>query len=199
VNSTYHTNLQPELWERFIKLLASDGRGLVFQVFDDSPEKDRKLPRVIPGSAQEGIPRLRARHPINRAGAYVTVNEKPMGWVEKMSSAFAVSSARQTVPSCPRYRLNQQSSPGHCHQYLLVADDWPTDERALPISPMQWRGWFETYGSDKNTKDPARVLRLPGLLQDLGFLLVPRQAQEKGRDGLGSKTEWRRQMLDFAR
>ena len=57
-----------------------------------------------------------------------------------------------------------QTSPGHFHRYWLVEDDWPADEQGCADFKAVMEPMVETYGSDPNAKDSARVLRLPGFL-----------------------------------
>ena len=57
-----------------------------------------------------------------------------------------------------------ETSPGHFHRYWLVADDWPADQQGRADFASVMERMVESYGSDKNAKDIARVLRIPGFL-----------------------------------
>jgi hypothetical protein len=57
-----------------------------------------------------------------------------------------------------------QSSEGKFHRYWLVADDWPCDEKGIADFDGVMARMVKDYGCDKNAKDRARILRLPGFL-----------------------------------
>ena len=54
-----------------------------------------------------------------------------------------------------------KTSPGHFHRYWLTADDWSTDEHGCADFAAVMERMVESYSYDRNTKDIARVLRLP--------------------------------------
>jgi putative DNA primase/helicase len=56
------------------------------------------------------------------------------------------------------------TSPGKCHRYWLIADDWPADEQGRRDHAAALDRLVADYGSDNGAKGPNRVLRVPGFL-----------------------------------
>ena len=156
-------NLSPDRdqAERFLRLLDEDAERFTFQTFDDSRDrKDHRLVRVLHGTLPE---HWRELCRLNQAGAgvFVTVNETDLNG-RKTENIVRVRAIFQEAdrPGCPELptvpHIVVESSPGKHHRYILV-DRCPLDG----FSPLQER-LVESYGSDPNAKDLARVLRLPG-------------------------------------
>ena len=157
-------NLSPDRdqADRFLRLLDEDAERFTFQTFDDSKaRKDNRLVRVLHGTLAEHWPELCR---LNQAGAgvFVAVNETDLRG-RKTDNIVRVRAIFQEAdrPGCPELptvpHIVVASSPGKHHRYILV-DGCPLDG----FGPLQER-MVESYGSDPNAKDLARVLRLPGL------------------------------------
>ena len=147
--------------ERFLNLLDEDAERFTFQSFDDSKaRKDHRLVRVLHGTLAEHWQELCR---LNQAGAgvFVGVNETDLRG-RKTENIVRVRAIFQEAdrPGCPELptvpHIVVESSPGKFHRYVLL-DGCPLDG----FTAMQER-MVESYGSDPNAKDLARVLRLPG-------------------------------------
>ena len=150
----------------FLKLLDPNDR-YTFQTFEDKkPAMQRELARIV--HSPEAADRLKTLHRLG-AGIYVTVNETDMKGrtVENIRRVRAVFQEDDEgfdgefplEPSCV-----VQSSPSHFHRYWFVEGDWPADEQGRTDFASVMGRMIESYGSDKNAKDIARVLRVPGFL-----------------------------------
>jgi Protein of unknown function (DUF3987)/Primase C terminal 2 (PriCT-2)/RepB DNA-primase from phage plasmid len=164
--------LDYEQSRRFLKVLNPENKGLTFQTFDDQKErKNLALARVIqsPPPARNELSDLNEQG----AGIFVTVNDTD-GKGRKSKNITRVRSVWQeddddfdgAFPLDPSMVV--QTSPGHFHRYWRVADDWPADERGRADFAAVMERMVESYGSDKNAKDIARVLRFPGFLHRKG-------------------------------
>ena len=147
--------------ERFLRLLDEDAERFTFQTFDDSKDrKDHRLVRVLHGTLAEHWQELCR---LNEAGAgiFVTVQETDLRG-RKKENIVRVRAIFQEAdrPGCPELptpaHIEVESSPGKFHRYILL-DDCPLDG----FGPLQ-ESLVESFGSDPNAKDLARVLRLPG-------------------------------------
>ena len=150
----------------FLKLLDQNDR-YTFQTFEDKkPPMQRDLAKIV--HSPEAADRLKTLHRLG-AGIYVTVNETDMKGrtVENIRRVRGVFQEDDEgfygefplEPSCV-----VQSSPGHFHRYWLIDGDWPADEQGRADFANVMGRMIELYGSDKNAKDIARVLRVPGFL-----------------------------------
>ena len=161
-------NIDDEQSPRFLKLLDPSASGFTFQTFDDDrARKDPALIRIVqsPPPARDELVKLNKQG----AGVFVTVNETD-GRGRKSENITRVRAVWQedddgfdgAFPLQPSMVV--ETSPGHFHRYWLVADEWPADERGRADFAAVMERMVESYGSDKNAKDIARVLRLPGFL-----------------------------------
>jgi Protein of unknown function (DUF3987)/Primase C terminal 2 (PriCT-2)/RepB DNA-primase from phage plasmid len=152
----------------FLRLLDPSAGGFTFQTFDD--DRARKKPALTridnsPPPARDELVKLNKQG----AGVFVTINETDGGGrkTENITRIRAVwqedddgfDGAFPLQPS-----MVVETSPGHFHRYWLTADDWPADERGRADFAAVMERMVESYGSDNNAKDVARVLRLPGFL-----------------------------------
>ena len=154
---------------KFLQLLDTRAAGcFTYQTFHDTEAKDKdpSLARVIPGPARSQLLDLHERG----AGIYVTVNEtddkavRCNGNISRIRAVWREADAAD-LPELPiEPSLIVETSPGHAHEYFLVADDWPTDDQGRADFAAVMERMVETYKSDKNAKDLARVLRVPGFL-----------------------------------
>ncbi len=147
--------------ERFLTLLDEEADGFSFQTFDDNKNrKDPRLVHVLHGTLDE---HWRELCRLNQAGAgiFVTVNETDLRGRKKENIVrVRVIFQEADRPGCPGLptvpHIVAESSPGKFHRYILL-DGCPLDG----FGQLQER-LVESYGSDPNAKDLARVLRLPG-------------------------------------
>lgn len=153
--------LQPDLAmaERFLQALEPTTTEFTFQTFDDSKEKRGDLTRIFHGTLKQHAPELIR---LNRAGAgvFVGVNRTDLKG-RKTENIIGIRAIWQEddgggkpLPLLPHIVV--QSSPGKHHRYLL-ADGVSKAQHAALMDRMA-----VDFGSDKNAKDVARVLRLPG-------------------------------------
>jgi len=153
---------------RFLKLLDPSATGFTFQTFgDDRARKKPALTRIVksPPPARDELVKLNKQG----AGVFVTINETDGGGrkTENITRIRAVwqeddDGFNGAFPLQPSMVV--ETSPGHFHRYWLTADHWPADERGRADFAAVMERMVESYGSDNNAKDIARVLRLPGFL-----------------------------------
>jgi len=145
----------------FLQLLDPDAKFFTFQTFNDAQEsKDSRLVRVLHGSLEEHWDELAALNE-KGAGIFITVNETD-GRARRNDNIIRVRAIFQddddgfqgTYPLAPSIEVN--SSPGKFQRYWLCSG--VTDEQ---FKTLQKR-LIQSFGCDKNVKDLARVLRLPG-------------------------------------
>ncbi len=140
----------------------------IFATFRDKNKGEQNKPYHYHGTFKKSLPFLKRDNELNR-GVFFTVNEldkKLDASRQRTKKMFVRARAiwceddtkrevpRNDFPIPPNLVVN--SSPGKFHYYWLTS----TEDVA------QWDGVMATmvqsYGSDPNAKDLARVLRLPG-------------------------------------
>ncbi|HAS51001.1 MAG TPA: hypothetical protein DCS21_04415 [Gammaproteobacteria bacterium] len=148
--------------ERFLTWLDEDADFFTFQTFDDLATRgDKSLARIIHGTLDQhqiDLQRLQWR----RAGVYVTVNEtdrkgrRLANMVRPRCIFCEWDNAGTRLPAWPiEPHVINETSPGKYHCYWFSGDlEW-ADFDALMQVMVAW-------GSDKNARDRARVMRLPG-------------------------------------
>jgi hypothetical protein len=169
LNAAIYTTLDPDLPPRFLKLLDPSEEGMVFQVCDDSPDKDGRLARVILGPAQTALPTSFRLHAERRVGVYITVNEtngkgRTKKDIIRVRAVFREADSPNLPPTPLAPTMVVETSPGHKHEYFLISDSWPADEQGRADFLAVMERMIESYGSDPGAKDISRVLRLPGFL-----------------------------------
>jgi hypothetical protein len=155
---------QPDLAqaERFLTCLDEEAEFFTFQTFDDLKQrKDQSLAKILHGTLEQhhtDLGRLQWR----RAGVYVTVNATD-GKGRKLANMVKPRAIWCEWDRCgealPQWPLDPQvvveSSPGKFHCYWFAWDlEWADFDLLMQV--------MVAWGSDKNAKDRARVLRLPG-------------------------------------
>jgi Protein of unknown function (DUF3987)/Primase C terminal 2 (PriCT-2)/RepB DNA-primase from phage plasmid len=166
------TNHDEEETRHFLRLLDPNAGGFTFQTFDDDQtRKNPVLTSIIqtPPPARDRLLSLNGQG----AGIFVTINETD-GKGRKTENITRIRAVWQeddcgfdgAFPLAPSMIV--QTSPGHFHRYWLIADDWPADEQGCADFKAVMDRMADSYGSDKNAKDSARVLRLPGFLHRKG-------------------------------
>ena len=156
-----------EATRRFLRRLDGTPQAFTFQTFSDRKNSagGDPLARVLHGSLEQHAPRLRQ---LNRAGAgvFVSVNAtdgrgRRTENVERVRALWQEDDgAGQPLPLAPHIVV--ETSPGHFHRYLLV--DGISREEFAAVQQVL----VDRYGSDRNAKDLARVLRLPGFFHRKG-------------------------------
>jgi hypothetical protein len=165
-----HTNLDHVQASKFLKLLNSKFADFTFQTFDD--DRNRRNPtltKIVQSQERGKLFQLHAQG----AGVFVTINETDGGG-RKSENIIRVRAVFQedddgfdgAFPLDPSIVV--ETSPGHFHRYWLVDGDWPADEQGRIDFATVMERMVESYGSDKNAKDIARVLRLPSFLHRKG-------------------------------
>jgi hypothetical protein len=146
--------------EQFLKRLDPTAKAFSFQVFHDSDGTHRG--KVLHGTLEEHWQEL-CRFSACGYGVFVTINETNLAGrrLENITGIRAIwqecdKGDEPALPCAPHMTIS--TSPGKCHRYLL------TDSTACEeFAAVQLR-MVESYGSDPNAKDLARVLRVPGFL-----------------------------------
>jgi hypothetical protein len=161
-------NLDDKLASRFLKILDEKAKSFTYQTFHDTEAKEKNpaLAHIIAGPAHDRLLDLHERG----AGIYVTVNETSDKAIRRDANIIRVRAVWReadaaNLPELPiEPSLIVKTSPGHSHEYFLVADDWPADAQGRADFAAVMERMVETYKSDKNAKDLCRVLRVPGFL-----------------------------------
>lgn len=166
-------NLIPDISqaERFLSTLdpTADFRSLVsgypdgfsFQTFDDSKaRKDHTLARVLHGTLDQVSPTLKAYNQ-RGAGVFVTISEtdgagRKLDNIVRVRAIWQEDDSGEGVALPLEPHIITETSPNKYHRIILV--DGLTFEQHQQIQNTL----VSHYGSDKNAKDLARVLRLPG-------------------------------------
>lgn len=183
--------------ERFLNLLDPTTNQFTFQTFDDV---------VLPDGTKRGLPELASwrhgtlathaeyliRAQSRGAGVFVMVQEgdgsgRNNAAVRRIRALFQEDDGDGLkLPVQPHIVV--ESSPGKYHRYLkLEGVDKLTFSSMMEVMIGQ-------YGSDKNVKDLARVLRIPGFIHQKGdpFMVRILDANEAlplyGDDVLGPLT-----------
>lgn len=147
--------------ERFLSLLDKTATEFTFQVFDDNKDRrDSSLAHVLNGTLERHWTTL-VRLNTRGAGIFVTVNATDLTGRTRENitriRALWQEADRGDEPDLPiQPHIVVESSPGKYHRYILV-EGAPLDGFAAVQQRM-----VDSYGSDPNAKDIARVLRLPG-------------------------------------
>ena len=147
--------------ETFLRALDPSATTFTFQTFDDDKHrKDRRLAHVLHGPLDQHWATLEA---LNKqgAGVFVTVQEtdgkgRKAENITRIRAVFHEDDTGEPVSLPPTAQIEVESSPGKRHRYWLV-DGLDAAGFAGVMACM-----VEKHGSDKNAKDIARVLRLPG-------------------------------------
>jgi predicted P-loop ATPase len=160
--SIAQTALEIDLSEaaRFLNLLDEGATEFTFQTFDDNADRqDRKLTRILHGTLEEHAEILTRMNNLG-AGIYVMVQQgdgrgRRNENVTRIRAVFQEDDGEgRRLPLDPH--IVNQTSPGKYQRYLLT--DGPSVEEFSAVQECL----IANYGSDKNAKDPAQVLRLPG-------------------------------------
>lgn len=157
--------IQTEEAQRFLTLLGEGTEQFTFQTFDDvilpngDKRKDGRLAKWVVGDLDSQL-NLLQQNSAQGAGVYVAVQDmdglgRSSHNVRTIRAVFQEDDGDgKELPLQPHIVVN--TSPGKYHRYILVEglnrDEF---EAVLDVIVTQ-------YGSDKNAKDVARVLRLPG-------------------------------------
>jgi hypothetical protein len=151
---------------RYLALLDPNATTFTFQTFADrKPPARSDLARVIHSPAWAELLDLHQ----HGAGVYVCVNETD-GRGRKSENILRIrgvwqdddDSFKGPLPLPPSMVV--ESSSGRFQRYWLVANDWPADEQGRVDFAGVMARMVESHGSDRNAKDIARVLRVPGFL-----------------------------------
>ena len=149
--------------QAFLTALDEESESFLFQTFDDTNAKDKRLTRQFFGSLKEHadvLTDLNARG----AGIFVTVNENAgkghkKSDIERIRALYVDldgSPLEPVLASLPRPQIVVQTSPQRFHTYWRVVDC--TLDEAEPAL----RQLIARYGGDTACCDRSRVLRLPG-------------------------------------
>lgn len=164
-----------EMAQEFLSLFAPADESHCFQLFDDSPRRDRGLARMLHGSFMSVFSALAASNE-GGTGVFFTVNEVPAGRrrltsnVVKVRALFAdlddptklleaetAIAQRRRLPS-----IVVETSPGKRHFYWLV-NDCPLEA----FSESQ-KAIAAALGTDPAVCDLPRVMRVPGFIHRKG-------------------------------
>jgi hypothetical protein len=148
----------------FFKLLDPDAGRFTFQTFQDKKPVTRpELARVTEDK------KLLLQLHAHGAGIYITVNEtdgkgRCSDNIIRVRAIWQEDDNSHDGPFPLAPSMIVETSPGHFHRYWLIADDWPADQQGRTDFASVMERMVESYGSDRNAKDIARVLRVPGFL-----------------------------------
>lgn len=175
-------------------LLDEDAEKFVFQVFDDSEQKNQNLARVLYGTLDDCAPALECAQRVG-CGVFVTVNRSRNGGRTKTDiDAYRAIWREADEPNLPVLPVEPhfviETSPGHKHEYILLE---PSDDMDTGDAIME--RMVQDYGSCPGAKDRARVLRLAGFyhLKDPANPYLVKIIREKG--GLPHPLDYVRKLI----
>jgi hypothetical protein len=148
----------------FFNLLDPGAKDFTFQTFQDKKPVTRpELAKVIEDK------KLLLQLHAHGAGIYITVNEtdgkgRCSDNIIRVRAIWQEDDNSHDGPFPLAPSMVVETSQGHFHRYWLIADDWPADQQGRADFASVMERMVESYGSDKNAKDIARVLRVPGFL-----------------------------------
>jgi AAA domain/Primase C terminal 2 (PriCT-2)/RepB DNA-primase N-terminal domain len=155
--------------KRFQTRLDPNATLFTFQTYTDkvpAPKPD-PLARVIQCDAGSFV-KLEAPY-ARGSGVWLAVNEtdgegRKSENVRRFRAVWCEDDTdRATTRTFPvRPSMIVESSPGHRHNYWIVADKWPADEQGRAEHTGVMERMIADHGSDKSAKDASRVLRVPG-------------------------------------
>ncbi len=146
---------------KYLKLLDPKATKFTFQTFDESKNKDQSLCRVIHGTIEKYWDELVS---LNKCGAgiFVTVNETDLKG-RKAKNIIAVRTLYLDddgdvidPPIKPNIVVTTSKGKRHLY-YLLDSNEWSLEEYK-----KAQKQFVTQYHGDKNAKDIARILRIPG-------------------------------------
>lgn len=143
-------------------LLDGYPNGFTFQTFDDRKDrKDRKLANIVHGTLDELFSRL-SRFNTAGAGVFVTINEtdgqgRKLENIISQRAVWIEDDEGYNVELTIEPHLVTETSPGKSHKIFLVEGLSKEAHQIIQDRLVKY------YGSDKNARDLARVLRLPGM------------------------------------
>jgi hypothetical protein len=151
-----------EMASKFLSSLSKE-KKFTFQTFDDSPNKDRSLARILHGTLEDLFSEL-LRLNSNGAGIFVTVNEtdfkgRATANIIKVKACFldldgAPLKPVLDAPIPPHIVI--ESSPERYHAYWFI-DGLPLDQFKIVQKALAFQ-----FNSDPVVIDLPRVMRLVG-------------------------------------
>lgn len=156
---------------KFLQMLdptAAKTGNFTYQTYHDrapGQKKDNSLARVIHGREHNRLLELHA----GGAGVSVAANETDgKGRRSKNITRIRAIWRDADAPNLPALPLEPslvvETSPGHVHEYLLVADKWPANEKGCADFDGVMDRLVEDYGADPGTTDLPHAMRIPGFL-----------------------------------
>jgi putative DNA primase/helicase len=167
----YKINLEEA--DRFLKLLDPSTKSFLFTSFDDDKERVKRFRAkqgrgVPPGSRRSTL--VRIQHWMNgrqKLGANICVSVNAMKGalrrleeVTYLRAVFAEMDQEALKPWPIAPSIIVETSPGRHHMYWLLDREGESLTRDEFNAVMQ--RLVEFYGGDKNARDLARTLRMPG-------------------------------------
>lgn len=153
--------------------------GFTFQTFDDDKErKSKSLARIINGTLDDNFSTLTSLN-ASRAGVFVTINETDMlgrkiSNLSRVRAVWVEDDDGLGIPLPLEPHLVTETSPDKYHKLFLVSG-LTFDQHQLVQNVL-----VNQYGSDKNAKDLARVLRVPGFFHNKGEPFMVKLIHESG-------------------
>jgi hypothetical protein len=150
---------------RFLRALDLNAERFTFQTFDDS-KRGTVAPKRFPASPDNPV--LGAIHD-EGGGIYVTVNETDLKGREteniiRVRAVWNENDGAFTGQYPLQPTLKVETSPGHFHDYWLIADEWKADAPGAADHAGVLDRMVTDYGCDNGAKGINRVLRVPGFL-----------------------------------
>jgi len=145
--------------QRYLSRLDNKAPTFTFQTFDDdSDRRDPSLTKILHGTLDEHWDQLVALN-LKGAGIFVTPNEtdgkgRKSENIKRIRALWVDDDGNGKKPNFSHFTV--ATSPGKHHHYVLV-----NDVSLEEFAPCQ-QYMVENFNSDRNAKDIARVLRLPG-------------------------------------
>jgi DNA primase RepB-like protein/primase-like protein len=146
---------------KFLQLLDPKSDEFTFQTFDDDQDrKSRKLVKILHGTIDLHWDQL-CHLSREGAGIFVTVNQtdgvgRTLENIKAVRAVWRDNDDGNVTPLPLKPHIVVESSPGKYHEYILT--NGLSKEQHRQVMDVL----VEQYGSDKNARDLARILRLPG-------------------------------------
>jgi hypothetical protein len=166
----------------FLTCLDPTAKQFTFQTFDDT--KKTKQAYIMHGGIADQQPRL-GKFNARQHGVYVTVQETDFKgrsnenirrirafFVEYDRKDGATDISHIAVMERLKFTIEPtmvvESSPGKYHFYWCLSEPLVADAAGVALFRGVMLHLIETYHSDPQCKDPARVLRVPGFMHNKG-------------------------------
>lgn len=157
----------PTQQARYFKLLDPEASNFTYQILVDKKSPIVGQPHVervcLAGPEDQTLGEWDARG----ASIHVAVNEtngrgREIGDVKRIRAVWRENDDPSLPPLPLAPTMVVESSPGHKHEYLLIADEWPADAKGRADFDGVIERLIKDHGGDPGCKGANHTLRVPG-------------------------------------